>query len=400
MKKIYPAILCLLTIAVTPLPVRAKDFNTALNELVADCPQLEILKKNNEATILTERALNRLAAPEISVDQVWGRNGVGNKFDLGISQSFDWPSLYRARNQAITAQTTANSLLEQTTLLEKVGEVKALMVDIIFQKKSIDLSRMIHSHMLQMEEGAAENLRKGEISKLDYKRTQLERIQTAIQLRENERLLNELYRQLNEATGKSDADVIMADVEEIPAAVIHTEEDYERKLATLDPRMAYLNATIRAVDATSRSERMAATLPAFSVGYIFQREQGETFNGFNISLTLPVYGSSHVRNAAKANIVSAQLEAQMEQIAILSQMRSRRRAALALAQELTDYSTIFENGNYSELLKMALEGGQTDNLHYLQELNYYIGVTKEYLELQHQYNLALISLNRYDIFED
>lgn len=376
------------------------EFDRVLNELLKDCPQLEVLKKNNEATIEVEKALNKISSPEVSMEHVWGRNGVGNKFDLGINQQFDWPLLYKARAAAITAQTNANILLEQSNLLEKTIEIRSIMVDIIFQKKIVELSTSMHEHMTRLEEASKESLERGEISTLEFKRTQLERIQTSIQLRENERMLSELYSQLESATGKEDCKSIMGSLVEVPKWQIHAEDEYELQLSSLDPRMTYLKAVEKAVSASSHAERLASSLPSFNLGYAFQREQGETFNGFNLAITLPIYGSSHVKNASRANIIAAQLETQIEQIALLTKMRNRRHAALSLARELEDYAVIFENGNYSELLKYALEGGQIDSIHYLQELNYYIEVTKQYLELQHQYNLALVSLNRYDIFEN
>lgn len=377
---------------------RADDnaFNRALTQLVSDCPELSILKSVNEATVSTEKALNRLSMPEVSVEHVWGSEGVGNKFDVGVSQSFDWPGLYRARAKAISAQTTANMLLEQASLVDKVTEVKALMVDIIFQKKNIKIAEMLHDHMLRLDQATRESLERGEISRLEYKRAELERIQTSMQLRENERLLTELYSELENATGRQDCVAVMNGVDDVPQWVVEPEANYEEKINTLNPRMAHLRATIEAIEATSRSEKMSASLPSFSLGYVFQREQGETFNGFNVTLGLPVYGSSNVRNASKANLLAAQLAAQSEQISILSRMRSQRRTALSLARELNDYQAIFDSDNYAELLRIALDGGETDTIHYLQELNFYIEVTRQYLELQHQYNLALVRLNCYD----
>lgn len=379
---------------------KSNEFDVALQLLVQDCPEIEILKKNNEANIAVQKSLNKLSSPEVEIDQLWGRNGVGNKFDLTVTQAFDWPGLYRARAKAINAQTNANFLLEQTNLLDKIQEVRSLMVDIIFQKKNISLSQMIYNHMLELENANKESYERGETSKLELKKTQLERVQAAIQLRENERMLNELYTSLDAATGKNNSREIMDKVSDVPESLIESEENYELKVNNYDPRMSYLKATLEAVNATSKVEKMSSTLPSFNLGYLFQREQGETFNGFSVSFSLPIYGNSHVVRASKANVISAQLEIQVEQIAILSKMRNRRLAALSLARELEDYSTIFEKGNYAELLKLALDGGQTDNIHYLQELNYYTEVTRQYLELQHQYNLAMVDLTRYDIFSE
>lgn len=380
--------------------VKAQDnkFDIILNQLVEDCPELNILKLNNKAVVETERALNRISSPEVSMEQVWGRNHVGNKFDAGINQSFDWPGLYKARAKAIGAQSTAFELQEQAALLDKIQEIRALMVDIIFQRKNLSLDSLVHTHMVALEKDACESYEKGEISKLEYKRTQLERIQTSIQLQETHRVLHELYSALETSTGKKDCWKLVTQITDPPSDwKILSEQVYEEKLTAYDPRMAYLKATVNSVEAISKAERMASTLPSFNLGYAFQREQDETFNGFNLSITLPIYGASHIRNASKANILMAELEIQAEQIGLLSKMRNQRRAALSLARELDDYSVIFEEGNYADLLKLALDGGQTDNMHYLQEINYYIEVTRQYLELQHQYNLALVSLNRFEL---
>lgn len=379
--------------------LRAEDnvFYRVLDELVKDCPEIQVIKAANLASIETERAVNRIASPEVEVEQVWGRHGVGNKFDVGVSQSFDWPGLYRQRAKMIDAQSNANLLMEQSSLLEKTLQVKLLMVDIIFQKKNLHLANMMNDHAIQLEKATKEAYERGEISKLEFKRTELERIQTSIQLREAQRILDEMYAELTSATGKENCVSLMAQISDVPSWGIKSEEEYEDILKQMDPRMRYLQATIQAIEETGKSEKMATGYPVFSVGYVYQREQWETFNGFNVSMSLPIYGTSNVRRASKANVIAAQLEAQAEQISLLSKMRNQRNAALSLAHELNDYSSIFEDGNYSQLLKLALEGGETDNIHYLQELNFYVEVTRQYIELQHQYNLSLVNLNRHDL---
>ena len=378
----------------------SNDFDTILQKLIADCPEFAVLRLNNTATVETERSVNRLSNPEIEVEQVWGSKGVGNKFDLSVSQGFDWPTLYRARARAINAQSTANMLMEQSAIIEKMLEVKSLLVDIIFQKKIIEISQLVYNHMVELEKASKESYEHGEISKLEYKRTELERIQTSIQLKENERLLDELYTTLENTTGKLNCRALTSDLKDVPEWILEPESNYEDKIERYDPRMAYLKASAEAIELGTQVEKKSASLPSFNIGYVFQREQGETFNGFNISMSLPIYGRKSIITASKANVLSAQLAIQTEQISILSKMRNQRRTALSLARELEDYSGIFSKDNYSDLLQLALEGGETDNIHYLQEINYYIGVTSQYIELQHQYNLALVSLNRYNMFSE
>ena len=129
MKKfIYISVLC----AFAALNVSAQSFDDILARIVASNPEIEAVNAENNAALEAVAAENNLADPEISGQHFWGQDG--NKFGIGISQTFDWPGLYKARSKKTKSVKVALSELYAATYLDKVMEVRLCMIDFIAAK--------------------------------------------------------------------------------------------------------------------------------------------------------------------------------------------------------------------------------------------------------------------------
>ena len=56
--------------------------------------------------------------------------------------------------------------------------------------------------------------------------------------------------------------------------------------------------------------------------------------------------------------------------------------------------------NYAQLLATARQGGQLDNLRYLEELNFFLEAARAYLSLEHEFMRSLAQLNRFKSIEE
>ncbi|MDE5646942.1 MAG: TolC family protein, partial [Muribaculaceae bacterium] len=309
---------------------------------------------------------------------------------------FAWPGVYRARAKAIDASTRASELLEQSAVADKILEVEQLVIDIVYQKKTIEVEQKILDHMCALEKGNLEGYELGELTKLDVKKIEIGRISAASSLREAQRTLDDLYARLEAVTGRRDCRSVINGITEIPEGNILSEEEYEKLIDSYDPRLAWLRAQSEAYVLDGKAEVLAARSPGFSLGYAFEREGGETFNGLSASITLPVYSRRHVANSAKANALSARIEADATHLSAIAGMRSLRTSVTSMKIELNDYSDVFGDDNYASLLTIARQGGQLDNLRYLEELNFFLDAARARLQLEHEYMRSLATLNRYN----
>ncbi len=145
---------------------------------------------------------------------------------------------------------------------------------------------------------------------------------------------------------------------------------------------------------------MSSRTPEFSLGYKFIREGGEVFNGISGSMTLPIYSRRHIANSARANALSAQIEAEASHMSAIAGMRALHTSVTSMKKELDDYINVFGDNNYAQLLATARQGGQLDNLRYLEELNFFLEAARAYLSLEHEFMRSLAQLNRFKSIEE
>lgn len=372
------------------------DYDKIVSILVAGCPEIKQLVASNKAEIESQKAENTLENPTVDVEHVWGKDDTGKKLGIGISQEFEWPGVYRARAKAINAGTRASELMEQSMIADKMLEVEQLVIDIVYQRKTVEVAQQILDHMKDLEKGNIQGYKLGELTKLDIKKIEIERISASSDLRDARRVLDELYAQLESLTGNHECRTLVNDIKEIPEEQILAEADYEKLIDTYDPQLAWLRAQSEAATLNGKAEVMAARAPSFSLGYVFEKEQGEVFNGLGASMTLPIYSRKHIANSARANVLSIEIEAEATHLSTVTSMRALRTSVLSIKQELDDYTSVFGDDNYAQLLSTAVRGGQLDNLRYLEELNFFLEAARERLELEHEYKTSLASLNRYN----
>src|SRR5690554_5758435 len=71
-----------------------------LVEIEKNNKTLSALRKNAEAQRLENKTGNYLQNPEVEYNYLWGNpTPVGNRTDFNVTQSFDFPTAYRYRNQ-------------------------------------------------------------------------------------------------------------------------------------------------------------------------------------------------------------------------------------------------------------------------------------------------------------
>ena len=136
-----------------------------------------------------------------------------------------------------------------------------------------------------------------------------------------------------------------------------------------------------------------------SLGYIHNVEIGEHFNGLKVGVTLPVFSTRKLKQAAQAKALAATYEADEYAVSRHAELMSQYAVAVKLRKSLENYNEIFYadgSDNYLALLKKSYDGGQMTLIYYLYEVNYYIEVRMAYLSLLNDYNRSLISLNRFD----
>lgn len=374
---------------------------TSFDEAVA-----RVMSNNLDARIATARsgieaenilAENTLESPEVEFTRQWGSTAeTPDKWNLSVSQSFDWPGVYAARRRAARDARSASQLMLESTLLDLRMEARTLLIDIIHNTQLIAMQRDLVDRMDQMEIHYRKAADAGAETRLDYNKTVLERISVHRELHNLEAERETLLGSLKALNGGQDiSEIIALAGDTYPITPDITPELISPEtLRQRDPQYAAAKATAQSARSLASVEKRMR-IPGFSVGFEHETEGDEHFNGFSIGLTLPVWGRSHQVKAATFEADASILDAEMAIARRAAEMKADYAQLATLRHILGEYEPVINDKANTELLKKALMAGQINFLTFIQETNYFIEAQRLYLDTLYDYNLLLTRLTRY-----
>lgn len=372
----------------------AQNFDTLLNKVVSNNTELMSSVAAARSELLTLKSENNLPDPEVELEYQWGRHEVGDKFDVNVTQGFDWPGAYAARGKANKIASEAMTYLNQSNYLDKRLEIKQTMIDIVNVKKNMKVVGDRLATMDKMIEKYTTGVHNGELTILDLRKLKIEKIRLDDTMASLESEFSLLKSTLEAQNGGQNCDDIIATLEGYPDDVILPAEEYEKILEEYDPAVKYSSLMMQSQTQRVKAERLMR-FPGFTLGYHHSWEDGDVFNGMIVGVTLPVFSTHNKVRAAKALSRSLEYDEMTVAIQRRAAVKSDREKAVALYRQMTAYEAALKNDNSVELLKKSLEGGQISLLDYLGEMDYYMQAERDYLDVQYRYHQTLATLNKY-----
>ncbi len=377
----------------------ADNFSDILNYITASSPELKAAVAANRATVEEMRAENNLADPEVEFSRVWGtRPEFGNKWSLDVSQSFDWPGVYKARSRAVRATENSLNFLHDSKIIETRMNARLLLIEYVNCRKNIAALEVIHDKYSNLSDIYRKALEKQEVTRLEYNKTVIEHMTIDAELAAAKGKLESLKASVEAMCGGSIPSGMLDSLTEYPEpdlSILAMKEDELRAyILERDPGVAAARASAEASGALASAARRSR-LPGFSVGFAHETEGDENFNGFSLGITLPFFSQRHKTQAATLQAESIGFENDAAVSSRLAEYISARARAMAASEAIEAYRPVVTDENF-ELLQKALDGGQISLLDFIQEENYFLRARQSYLDAQFDYHTALAELMRYE----
>lgn len=336
------------------------------------------------AAVQTE---NVVESPEVEFEYLWG--GQQNKWNAGISQRFDWPSLYRARSHEAASLSSLGDIEYLITYLDRALSVKLAILDLINANKRLSVIQQIQAYMQFVAIATNNAYNAGEATILDVHKLRLALAESERQLVSAQSEVEVLSATLK-GMGATISDEMTAELVDFPLQ--------EFSEPSIDPENYPQWGAARArreADRASEAVIKAASLPSFSVGYRHAFEEGAHYNGIAVSLTLPSFNRSRRLATAQYEASEAAFEYDSQLMTAIAETTGQYLSAVGLQDIMDMYREVVEDNSYLELLMTAFEGGELTILDYILEMKLYTESYLGYLDLAYRYNLALARLNRY-----
>lgn len=389
MKKIIIA--CIASLATTA--GYSADFNNIVNRIVAADPALQTERLQATADLLGMSTENNLENPEISFEGLFGQFG-DNKYNLELSQSFDWPGVYSARHNQLNAARRFSAATLMVSAADKRQQAAELIINIVNSRRKIENYARVTAQFKSLLDIYETEYRKGNVSILDLNKLRIEVADLEILHADELISLNGLTSDL--ATFCDNNPEILNEVGNMTDFPLLPISDLDNYLANVDnsPEIEAARAqnelNLQGITVTKREG-----LPGFSLGYRFSREDGQTFHGLTFAMSIPAWGNRGKKAAAEAAAATSGFALSALSTNIENSIRRTYSTASLLRDRIAFYGQALDASDNIALLDKAFEAGQIELTHYIQDVKYFIEAENNYGDLQARYLTSLIMLNRY-----
>ena len=392
MKKI---IIILLLIA-WALPARLDaqtHYAQVLKDVEANNPVLLAARKRAEAQQTAAHVGALLPNPEVEAAYYWGDpSSVGIRWDLGISQSFEMPSVMVRRARLRKLQEQAAGLDYQVVRNATLLEAQLTCADMIYYRAL----GMIYTRRCQAAIRIADLYQRryaaGDCSILDYNRAQMNRADVQNRAAEINLQGDHAVHDLQRLVGGESYLFYQSEYEEV--RVETSFESWYEQLEMQNPSLRLLDNQVEAARYRRQLSR-AQWLPEVSVGYASENVVGQSFRGVKVGLSLPIWSQQRAVKASRLAEAAATEELSSQRTEWFSRLQCMFHRHEALIRNVGNLREAFQRCNSIDLLDKALDAGEISLEQYLLEADYYYNIEMQIWDVAHE--LEQLHLHLYSI---
>lgn len=389
MKQIIYILLSVLTIS-----AQAQDsFDNVLKEIEINNTTLKAYREKANADKIGNKTGINMANPEVEFGYLWGSpSGEGNRVDLNVTQSFDFPTAYRYKTQLSDEKNQQVDMIYDQQKVEILQQARLICVELVYQTK---MNKILSDRLKQARElsdAYQKSFDQGNIDVLERNKTKLNLLNAEKALQINEVDLNLSKSELQRLNGGLDV------------GEFNRYSDFTFPLnfiewfAIVKANNPSLRVAEQEVALSRKQEQLtrALNLPKITAGYASERVSGTTFQGVSVGVSIPLWEGKNTVKHQKAQTVALQMQHEDSELQFRNTLKNQYDKAKKLSLLLKEYEDALSVTSSQDLLKIALDKGQLSLINYLLELSVYYETVDKYLETERDYQLAVAELQQWE----
>ncbi|MBI3717536.1 MAG: CusA/CzcA family heavy metal efflux RND transporter [Sphingobacteriales bacterium] len=325
-----------------------------------------------------------------------GKNGESSNgiLKIGIAQSLEWPSIYKARRILLEEQSKYSQLTISRSQLEVKRNIQQVYYTLWYLQERRNLFTRLDSIYTAMYEAAKLRVRTGEVAGLDSiaAEARMRELETQVQQFSNDIRIQQ--QSLQQLTGSNTA--------------LFTEQGPLQKLqigdysAAIDnhPQLQLQRQNIAIADADLYLQKQSKK-PDLQGRFFSQRLYGVSnpYSGFSVSAAIPIFTKGY-----RQRIKAAEIERNVQQRQLDLERLTLNTAYLQAVQmaERSRESLIFyektglkQANAIVQAATLAYRSGEIGFAELSQFLTQAIDIQRNYLDVLNEYNQAIIQVNYY-----
>lgn len=366
-----------------------------LEQIEQNSTTLNALQEQMKAQKLSNKTGLTPADPEVEFGYLWGSPiAIGDKKDVSVSQTFDFPTVYAQKNKLSNLQNNSAEYEYKSQRMELLLTAKTTCIELIYYNALYELYSRQLDNARQIAETYEKMQTSGNANRLEYNKAMLNYTDFD---NETKRVNLERKRLLSELTSLNGGIPITFDTKVFETPSLPSDfESWYTVAEARNPALQYLKSQ---VDVSNRQIQLsqALSLPKFSIGYSGEFVKGEEFQGITIGMSIPLWeNKNQIKQAKAAAKASEQIEKDAK-MQYYNRLKNLYEEISQLQENIIRYNTVLNQNDNEELLFKAYNGGELSLLDYLLEIEYYFDAQNKRLQAERDLELALASLNAYQL---
>lgn len=367
--------------------------STLLAEIEKNNPEISAFKSQMDYESANVRSENLPSNPAVEFGRFPAVNGAGVKYAWGVTQHFDFPTVYSKRAKVASA---TDKLLEaefNAARQEILLEAKQLIIEINFQNSMLKVYREREVFAKKMLSDYRKKLEVGDATALEYNNAILKSTDFSLIVKETENTLRMLNQKLVTLNGNNPIEVPEF---EISSPALPDNDSIVNQAKLLDPRFTIAESIVQVAEKELVLVKHLG-LPDIEIGYASEKTDTEHFAGFKAGLSIPLWANSNKRKAAKLNVSAAQSGKINYEVEIISEYEKSLIDAQGYYERIIQLKDAIEISSNIELLNKALELGHISSIDFYQEIVYYYELSNRISNLEVEYQKTIAALYRFNL---
>lgn len=369
------------------------SFDNVLKEIEMNNTTLKAYREKANADKIGNKTGINMANPEVEFGYLWGSpSGEGNRVDLNVTQSFDFPTAYRYKTQLSDGKNQQVDMIYDQQKVEILQQARLICVELVYQTK---MNKILSDRLKQARElsdAYQKSFDQGNIDVLERNKTKLNLLNAEKALQINEVDLNLSKSELQRLNGGLD----ITEFNRYPDFTFPL--NFIEWFAIVKANNPSLRVAEQDVALSRKQEQLtrALNLPKITAGYASERVSGTTFQGVSVGVSIPLWEGKNTVKHQKAQTVALQMQHEDSELQFRNTLKNQYDKAKKLSLLLKEYEDALSVTSSQDLLKMALDKGQLSLINYLLELSVYYETVDQYLETERDYQLAVAELQQWE----
>ena len=387
MKKLVISII--LTVIVFPV-LAQNEIENVLREIESNNKTLHALREQSEALKLNNLTGIYLPNPEVEFNYLWGSpSRIGNRNDINVSQSFDFPTAYGYRTKIARLENSNIELIYKSERINMLLRAKEICIDLVYcnallkeySGRLLNAQRIAKTYQVRFE--------KGDANILEFNKAQLNLTTLSNETLRIETERSSLLSELKTLNGGKEILFAVSDIkyEPLPPDFGEWYVSAEQK----SPVLQYLRGQVE-VGQNQVKLNKALVLPRFSAGYMSENVGTEKFRGITMGMSVSLWENKNRVKKAEAQVKASEASLEDTKTQFYNRLQSLFDRSRSLQENAESYLNAISLFSNKDLLKKALDSGEISLLNYLLELEYYYETMDKLLETKRDLGHALAEL--------